>query len=71
MIRTDGAPNFAELTSVDALSPAATGLDADRPQPFSDFSNFQGADQVSAGRTLASADPVHAARAVAAFLLKA
>ena len=52
-----------------ATSAADAAEDAGRPQPFGDFSHFGGPAQVSAGQVGASADPAHAARAVAAHLL--
>lgn len=59
-----------------AAAPGAAGAaeDAGRPQPFGDFSAFgapgrANSGQVSAGQVGASADPAHAARAVAAHLL--
>jgi hypothetical protein len=63
-----------DLFRSQAISPlgaaeAETAYDAGRPQPFGDFSAFESGARISLGQAGASADPAHAARAVAAFLL--
>ena len=70
MIQTDGRLSLEGLAPVDAPSLAAGREESAAPQPFSDFSAFDAGARGTAGRVAASADPAHAARTVAAFVLR-
>jgi hypothetical protein len=70
MINADSMTNLTGVGSADALAHGTTGQDAARPQPFSDFSSFQGSSQVGLGCATASADAGHAARSVASFVME-
>jgi hypothetical protein len=70
MIRTDGAANLGAIGSLNGLG-VGVATDAS-PERFGDFSRIvgQASGQVGLGRTSASADPAHAARAVVSCVLQ-
>lgn len=70
MIEADRTPSLSGLSPVGGPASEAGGPEAARPQPFGDFSAFETAAPATFARTAASADPVHAARAVASFVLQ-
>jgi hypothetical protein len=70
MIEADRTPSLSGLSPIGGSASETGGQEVGRPQPFGDFSTFETAAAASFARTAASADPVHAARAVASFVLQ-